>query len=143
MTHKPPVVATCIAATAILLAGAPLAQARTRAKPGKLKVKPGNVMVNTPVTVKGKGFTPRTLVTLHECGRTFWLVPEEPCNTGNVVSVQTSARGTFTTSMRAEVCPEGMPGKAITERTCYVGVEKVTEDTVALSPSAKLIVTYP
>ena len=144
MTRKPTVVAlTCLACGAALLAGSPLAEADGKAKPGKLKVKPHDVMVNTSVTVKGKGFAPKTLVTLRECGRTFWLVPEEPCNTGNVVSVQTSARGSFTTSMRAEVCPEGMPGKAITERTCYIGVPKFGEDTVELVPFAKLIVTYP
>ena len=55
----------------------------------------------------------------------------------------TNAGGSFTTTMKAEVCPEGMPGKEITERTCYIGVPKFGEDTGELSPSAKLIVTYP
>jgi len=41
------------------------------------------------------------------------------------------------------VCPEGEPGKEITERKCYVGVARFGLDTVELSPSAKLIVTYP
>jgi hypothetical protein len=142
MTHRPTALAVaCVAFAAGAIAGTPAAQAH--AKPGKLTVKPGDVMVNTTVTVKGKGFAHSSAITLHECGSTTWLVPEEPCSSANVVTVETNARGGFTTSMRADVCPEGMPGKAITERTCYVGVEKVTEDTGALVPWAKLIVTYP
>ncbi len=93
--------------------------------------------------MKGVGFAHRAAVTLRECGRTFWIVPEEPCNTGNEITVHTNARGSFTTSMKAEVCPEGEPGLAITERTCYIGVPKFGEDTGELSPSVKLIVTYP
>jgi hypothetical protein len=144
MTHKPTILTVaCLVSATALLAGAPLAQARPRATPAKLKVKPGDVMVNTSVTVKGKGFAPKSLVTLSECGRTFWLVPEELCNTDNAVTVLTTARGSFVTSMKAQVCPKGMPGKAITERTCYIGVQKFTEDTVTLAPAAKLIVTYP
>jgi hypothetical protein len=143
MTHKPTVAVAGLACVAAFAAGPQLAQARRQANPGMLKVKPDNVMVNTTVTVKGKGLPPKSSVTLRECGRTFWIVPEEPCNTGNEVSVKTSARGSFVTSFKVEVCPEGMPGKVITERTCYIGVPKFGEDTVALSPSAKVIVTYP
>ena len=144
MTRKPTIATVaCLTSAAILLGGAPLAQAQPRARHGRLKVKPRDVMVNTSVTVTGRGFTPRSQITLTECGRTFWIEPEDPCNTGNPVTVEASARGSFTTSMRAEVCPEGKPGRAITERTCYIGVEAFGEDTVALLPSVKLIVTYP
>ena len=144
MTRKPTIATVaCLASIAMLLAGASLAQAHPRPRHGRLKVKPRDVMVNTSVTVTGKGFTPRSQVTLTECRRTFWIQPEDPCNTGNAVTVEASARGSFSTAIRAEVCPEGKPGRAITERTCYIGVEVFGEDTVTLLPSVKLIVTYP
>ena len=117
--------------------------AQAKGRHGKLKLKPDDVMVNTQVRVKGTGFVPRASITIRECSRTLWIVPEEPCNTGNEVTVQANARGGFVTSMKADVCPEGEPGREITERTCYLGVAKFGEDTVELSPAAKLIVTYP
>lgn len=141
MTTKPTVVVACLACAVASAAAPQLAQAKGRA--GDLKVKPGNVMVNTMVKVKGTGFARTAPVTLRECGRTFWLVPEEPCDTDNEVTVQTNGRGSFATTMKADVCPEGMPGKEITERTCYIGVPKFGEDTGELAPRAKLIVTYP
>ncbi len=141
MTHRSTVVAACLTGAAFLAAGPQLAQAGQGAHHGKIKVKPANVMVNTSVQVKGSGFAHKASITLRECGRTFWTVPEEPC--GNSVTVQTNASGHFATTMKAEVCPEGMPGKEITERTCYIGVPNFGLDTVELSPSAKLIVTYP
>ena len=144
MTRRPTALTVAsLAFAGIAIAGTPAARAHARTKPGELTVKPGDVMVNTTVTVRGRGFADRATITLHECGRTSWLVPDEPCGSANVVSIETNAHGGFSTSMKAEVCPEGMPGKVITERTCYVGVEKVIEDTGALAPSAKLIVTYP
>jgi len=145
MIRKPTVVVVCAACALALAAPTQLAQARhqPRPRPGKLRVKPGEVMVNTMVKVKGAGFPHKTSITLRECGRTFWIDPEEPCNTGNEVTVMTNGHGSFMTSMRAEVCPEGEAGMAITERRCYIGVEKFGEDTGELMPSAKLIVTYP
>jgi hypothetical protein len=141
MTHRSTVVVACLAGAALLAAGPPLAQAGQAAHHGKLKVKPKDVMVNTSVQVKGSGFAHKASITLRECGRTFWIVPEEPC--GNSVTVHTNSSGRFATTMKAEVCPEGMPGKEITERTCYIGVPQFGEDTGELSPSVKLIVTYP
>ncbi len=141
MTHRSTVVAACLAGAALLAAGPQLAQAGKGAHHGKIKVKPKDVMVNTSVQVKGSGFAHKASITLRECGRTFWIAPEEPC--GNSVTVQTNSRGSFTATMKAEVCPEGMPRKEITERTCYIGVPRFGEDTGELSPSAKLIVTYP
>ncbi len=73
-------------------------------------------------------------ITLRECGRTFWIVPEEPCNRQRGHRTDERDAASFTTSMKAEVCPEGMPGKEITERTCYIGVPKFGEDTGELSP---------
>ena len=111
MTRRSTVAAACRHRCGALRRGPQLAQAGQGAHHGKLKVKPNNVMVNTSVQVKGTGFAHKASVTLRECGRTFWIVPEEPCNTGNEVTVQTNARGSFTTSMKAEVCPEGDAGQ--------------------------------
>lgn len=141
MNRKSTIAVTLVACVALFAMGAQLAQAGQGAHHGKIMVKPNNVMVNTSVQVKGSGFAHKASITLLECGRTFWIVPEEPC--GNSVTVQTNGSGHFATTMKAEVCPEGMPGKEITERTCYIGVPKFGEDTGELSPSVKLIVTYP
>jgi hypothetical protein len=141
MTQRFTIVAVVLFLCAALAAGSQSALAK--GSHGMLKLKPNDVMVNTSVEVKGAGFARKASITLRECSRTFWIVPEQPCNTGNEVTVQTNAHGGFTTSIKAEVCPEGEAGKAITERKCYIGVAKFGEDTVELSPSAKLIVTYP
>lgn len=141
MTRRSTVVAACVTGAALLAAAPQFAQASHGAHHGKIKVKPQDVMVTRSVQVKGSGFAPKASLTLRECGRTFWIVPEDPC--GNGTTVQTNAHGSFVTSIKAEVCPEGMPGKEITERTCYIGVLEFGEDTGELSPSAKLIVTYP
>ena len=112
MSTKPTVLALAgVACAAVLIAGPQTAQAHPRAHTGKLKVKPGDVMVNTIVTVTGKGFAPNSSVTLRECGRTSWLVPEEVCNTENAVTVQTGRGGRFATPFKAQVCPEGSVGK--------------------------------
>ena len=111
MVHRLIVAVTCFTSAALFAAGPQLAQDRAGGRHAKLKLVPDDVMVNTAVKVKGTGFPRKTAMTLVECGRTFWLVPEEPCNTGNEVSVQTSSRGSFVTSMKAEVCPKGCRAK--------------------------------
>ena len=85
-------VAVCLTGAALFAAGPQLAQAGKGERHGKLKVKPKDVMVTQSVRVKGMGFARRAAVTLRECGRTFWIVPEEPCNTGNEVTVPLKKR---------------------------------------------------
>ncbi len=144
MSTKPTVLALAgLSCAATLIAGPQIAQAHPRAQAGKLRVKPGDVMVNTTVTVTGKGFARNSSVVLRECGRTSWLVPEEVCNTENAITVQTGRHGHFVTPFKAQVCPEGVWEKVPTERTCYIGVPQVSMDSVALVPWVKLIVTYP
>jgi hypothetical protein len=144
-THGVRVVTAALVAAAMLAlaAGFALAAQAPAARKAKITARPDNVMVNGHSTLTGRGFPAHAVLALRECGRTFWLVPNEPCNTRNAVSVKTDARGRFTTTFSAEVCPEGQPGKVITERTCYIGVPRVSEDTVALEGAAKIIVTYP
>jgi hypothetical protein len=132
------------AAGAVAACGLPaLAQAHPGARKPQIKARPDNVMVREHTVLKGARFAPNTTIELRECGRSFWLAPEEPCNTANAVSVHTDSHGRFVTSFMAEVCPEGVPGEVITERTCYIGEPKASEDSTTLLGAVKLIVTYP
>ena len=100
-------------------------------------------MVDSMITVKGRGFPRRTTIRLRECGQRFWLDPRVPCNVANETSVTTGANGRFAAGFRVEVCPEGEPIEVITLRRCYIGVPVQGEDTGALEPSAELAVSYP
>jgi hypothetical protein len=108
-----------------------------------IMAKPHKVMVNTTTLLKGKGFPANTTIQLRECGRTFWLAPEEPCLSGNATSVTTDARGRFQTSFEVGLCPEGEQIGHRTERLCYVGELETGEDTGRLVGAGKLQVSYP
>jgi hypothetical protein len=104
---------------------------------------PNNLMVNTDTVLTGKNFAPRTKVHLTECAKTYWIAPQNPCNTNNTQNVTTNALGRFRTKFKAEVCPGGARVGPTAVR-CYIGVVKGTGvDTVALVPSVKIVVTYP
>jgi hypothetical protein len=131
---------------AVLLAAAAPAVGSAHAakkKPPSIKARPDNLMVGASTTLKGRGFPADSTVQLRECGRTFWIDPQDPCNTANGLSVQTDGKGRFKVRMRAEVCPEGESGSIITERFCYVGEPEAGEDTEALVGAVKITVTYP
>ncbi len=134
--------AATLAVLAIVLAPAALAHGGP-ARPPQIKARPTNLMIDTETTLRGKGFPANSTIQIRECGRTSWLVPEDPCNTANTIAVHTDGKGRFAASFKAELCPEGMPGKNITERTCYVGEPLAAEDTERLVGAAKLTVTYP
>ncbi len=108
-------------------------------------VSPRNVMVTTTVTVTGRGFPANSPIRLQECGAPSWIVPEEPCDTTNEVTVKTGPKGRFTTPFEAQVCPRVAPPKPpVTRETCFIGEPEPTgEDTAGLLGAAKLIVTYP
>jgi hypothetical protein len=116
--------------------------ARTAPKP-TITATPSSVMVNGHARLVGKHFAPHAVLALRECGRTFWLVPEDPCNTANAVSVRTNARGAFALQFKVELCPEGAQGEHVTERVCYVGALESGEDTQMLLGAARITVTYP
>jgi Neocarzinostatin family len=112
--------------------------------PPTLRATPHSVMVNTNTTITGRNFTPGSSVQLTECSATTWVVPQAPCNTDNSVTVTANNKGTFKTAFKVELCPNGKHGTEPTSEICYVGVAKPSGiDTVALSPHAKVIVTYP
>jgi hypothetical protein len=110
---------------------------------GKLMAHPNSVMVNTDTTILGHGFPAHTMVSLTECGVAFWLAPNDPCNTENVTTVETTAKGNFKTPFQMQLCPEGKHAKQPTTVICYVGVRGFIEDTEMLEPHVKVKVTYP
>jgi hypothetical protein len=109
-----------------------------------LRAMPHSVMVNTDATIVGKNFTPGSSVQLTECSATTWVVPNAPCNADNAVTVTTNKKGAFKTAFKVALCPGGKPGKKPTSEICYLGVAHPSGiDTVGLSPSVKVLVTYP
>ena len=134
---------TVLAAAFALLATGALARTADRTKTPTITAKPDSAMVDSMITVKGRGFPRRTTIRLRECGQRSWLDPRVPCNVANEVSVMTGANGRFDATFKVEVCPEGEPIEVITQRRCYVGVPRQGEDTGALEPSAELAVSYP
>ncbi len=127
-----------------IIAIVPVAVAQ--AAPGTEKLMmahPKSVMINTDTTIAGKGFPANTMVTLTECGATFWIVPNEVCNTENVTTVETNKKGRFKTPFEMKLCPEGQHARQPTTVICYVGVQSFVEDTGKLEPADKVKVTYP
>ncbi len=114
------------------------------AVPPTLTARPHSVMVDTDTTVKGRNFAPGSAVVLRECSSTSWLVSASPCNTDNTVTVVAGRKGAFKTPFEVELCPGGTRWRYPTSEKCSIGVSEPSGiDTVSLSPSAKLLVTYP
>jgi hypothetical protein len=135
--------AMTLAAAMLVVTALPVAQAAAGTKQPKIKVKPHAAMVGTEAAVTGSGFPAGATVDLRECGKTLWLAPKSPCDTGNETTVTANGKGRFSTTMRVELCPEGEPAKGPTERTCYIGEQVWLEDEGELAPAAKLLVSYP
>jgi len=111
--------------------------------PPSITANPDNLMVNTSTVLTGRHFAPLAKVQLTECGKTNWIVPQNPCNTNNSVTVTTNSLGGFRTRFKAELCPGGVR-VGPTALRCYIGVAKPSGiDTVTLTPSVKIVVTYP
>jgi hypothetical protein len=102
-------------------------------------------MVNSRVTVLGRGFARLAVVTLVECPVASWAVMADPCDTTNPVTVRTNGHGSFHVPFVAHVCPGGASGGQVgPSLLCYLGVARPSGiDTVALQPSTTIIVTYP
>ncbi len=130
-------------AVVAIIALAPVAAAHAAPGAGKLMAHPKSVMINTDTTIAGSGFAPNTMVTLTECGATSWLAPNDPCNTENVKTVETNAKGRFRTPFEVQFCPEAKRAHQPTTVICYVGVQYYIEDVGKLEPAARLKVTYP
>jgi hypothetical protein len=126
----------------IVVALAPAQSAFAGTTSPKITARPHRLMVDTETTLKGRGFPANSTIDLRECGRTFWLDPEDPCLEGGK-SVTTDAKGKFTTPFSVGLCPEGEPTKKPTQRVCWVGELVNGEDTGQLVGAARLIVSYP
>ena len=107
-----------------------------------IKINPDNVMVNTDTQVVGQHFSAGQTLTLVECGKKSWVVPKNPCDSDNTVTVATNTKGAFKTAMKVEDCP-GKAHPPGLEQTCYIGVEKFGIDTGSLQPFASIVVTFP
>ncbi len=134
------VVCTALAASAVAIAPALPAQAQA-AQP-KITARPRTLMVNATTMLRGSGFPANTVIELRECGRTFWLAPNDPC-ISDEQTVTTDRRGRLSTTYQVGLCPEGAAGNMPTERTCYIGELVTGEDTGSLVGAAKITVTYP
>ncbi len=130
-------------ALAAIIAAAPVAAAHAAPGAEKVRAHPADVMVNTDTTITGSGFPAHAKVSLAECGLIFWLAPNYPCNTENAKTLETNAKGRFSTPFEAQLCPEGSPARQPTTRICYIGVLRFGEDTGMLEPAAKVKVSYP
>jgi len=131
------------AAATVAAVVVPCACAIAMSGSAKLTAHPKNLMVNTDMTVVGSGFPAHAKVSLRECGMTFWLAPNDPCNTENGETVEANGKGRFRTSFKVQVCPESEFGRAPTQRICYIGVPRAAEDAVHLEPAVKFKVSYP
>lgn len=109
-----------------------------------IKAVPNDLMVNTDTQLTGSGWPANASVTLSECGKTNWAVPDNPCNPDNTVTVTTNATGHFKTAFKAETCPEGkFKGPGFQER-CFIGEATPSGiDTVHLVGAVRIIVTGP
>jgi hypothetical protein len=110
----------------------------------KIVVVPSSIMVNTHMKVTGKNFPALAKVTIEECPRSGWIVPQNPCDTTNVLHVTTNAKGRFSHLMVAQVCPGGTTTSPGFSETCYVGEPSPRGiDTVTLVGAAQITVTGP
>jgi hypothetical protein len=135
----------CTVTVAVLAAGGLSAQAGAiSATPPHIVVKPDNVMVNTKVTLTGTGFPARARLSIAECSETFWIAPQNPCDTNNMISVLTDGHGKFVRQFRVELCPRVKTVPPVTEERCYIGEPKpMGVDTIRLIGAAPVTVTYP
>jgi hypothetical protein len=135
-----------VSAIAVVVAFASCAQARSAKAHPKILAKPDSVMVNQSTTLRGSGFPRHSAVTLSECSRETWMAPQDPCEEGNEVTVETNARGAFKTSFKAMLCESSTTPAAAgpTERTCYVGeIQPTGVDTIALLGAVRISASYP
>jgi hypothetical protein len=108
-------------------------------------VQPRSAMVNSTVTLKGARFPANSSIELVECSATSWLVPEEPCDTSNAITVTSGPTGRFTAPFTVQLCPRTVPPKPpVTRERCYIGERLLTgEDTEGLLGATRITVTYP
>ena len=106
---------------------------------------PDSVMVNTTTKLVGRGFARHTTLHVEECASTTWVVPTDPCDTANSITVTTNRMGKFTATFTVRTCPtSATTGPGGLAFRCYLGVPTPSGiDTVSLQPSTAIVVTYP
>jgi hypothetical protein len=147
MVDSPRFLSTCVAGLVVVAALAATAEGATTriTSAPHIRARPRSIMVNGTTTLTGTGFPANGPVHLRECGSAAWIVPEEPCDTTNEVTVMSDASGRFTTPFEVQLCPRKLPPKPpVTREKCYIGEPHLTgEDTIGLAPAVKITVTYP
>ena len=111
---------TIAAIVSALIFAAPGAGMASTVAPS-ITVNPNNVMVNTDTTVIGKHFTPGATYMVVECSKKSWVVPVNPCDTDNTLTVTANRLGNFKAPMKVEICPGGTFNPPYGE-ACYIGL---------------------
>jgi len=144
VSHRP---ALCLAAATVMggaLGAFGIGSAGASSGSPHITAHPNNVMVNTATKLIGRNFTPSTTYTVKECGKTFWIVPQNPCDSTNSIVVTTNAHGQFKSSFTVQTCPSGTNSPPGFSQTCYIGVPTPNGiDTISLVGAARITVTGP
>jgi hypothetical protein len=146
MTGSRILMAAAAAALGITSALVPMAGAGA-GTPGSaaphIVAKPKSVMVNSTTELVGKNFPPKHTMKIDECPSKTWIVPQNPCDTTNVLRVRTNAEGQFTGTFTVQVCGAANTPPGFSE-TCYIG-EPTPQgvDTITLTGAATITVTGP
>jgi hypothetical protein len=101
-------------------------------------------MVNTATKLYGKNFAPSTTLTVKECAEKNWIVPQDPCDSTNSVTVTTNAEGQFRTKFTVQTCSSGSDVSPGFSEKCFIGVPTPSGvDTISLVGAARITVTGP
>jgi len=97
----------------------------------------GTTVVQPPrgYTLNGSGWAPNSSYTVVECSETSWIAGQNPCLTGNSVTVTTSTAGVFSHAFVPAPCSAALIS------SCYVGVAMPSGvDTINLVGAAPILV---
>jgi hypothetical protein len=110
--------------------------------PPRIVAHPNSVMVDGTTTLVGSNFPPHANLRIVECSARTWIVPQNPCDTANAITVHTNSLGHFKSPFKVLTCPAPTtPGFA---EICYVGNPRpLGIDEVQLVGAAKITVTGP
>jgi len=119
----------------------PAGASTPRAAAAHIVARPNSQMVNRSIKLIGTHFKANSTITIEECSKTAWIVPQDPCDTTNSIVVTTNGSGRFTSSFTVKTCPGG---KTSPPQTCYIGDPMPSGiDVIDLVGSATITVTGP
>jgi hypothetical protein len=129
-----------VIATAVIIV--PVAATSGKATP-HIVAHPDNVMVLRTTKLNGSSFPAKSKITIEECASTFWIAPQDPCDTTNSIQVKTNAGGHFQSVLTVHACAANNTTPGFSQ-TCYIGEPKGTGvDTEALVGAVAITVTGP